>query len=150
MVSPGRGRSERYHARPRTLYVLLFDDGGCYIGQSANPKQREAQHRSVRGGWGRPFRFHELETMQGTKAEAEVFEQAWRVVAQNAGWRIYGKPPRLTVNPRRRLTPHVRLLVLQRRWPFDRRGFGPSERVGWWPWMVVALAALPLSRCVMG
>lgn len=40
------GRSEKYHALPRTLYALLFDDGGCYIGQSSNPQQREKQHRS--------------------------------------------------------------------------------------------------------
>lgn len=144
------GRSERYHARPRTLYALLFDDGGCYVGQSANPRQREAQHRSARGGWGRPFRFHALETMQGTKAEAEAFEQAWRVVAQNAGWRIYGKPPRLAVNPRRRLSPRVKALVMQRRWPLEGRGLRTSERVVWLPWMVVALAALPFSRCVTG
>lgn len=40
------GRSEKYHALPRTLYALLFDDGGCYVGQSSNPQQREKQHRS--------------------------------------------------------------------------------------------------------
>ena len=52
------GRSEKYHALPRTLYALLFDDGGCYIGQSSNPHQREKQHRSRQGGWHRPFQFH--------------------------------------------------------------------------------------------
>lgn len=44
------GRSEKYHALPRTLYALLFDDGGCYVGQSTNPQQREKQHRSPKGG----------------------------------------------------------------------------------------------------
>ena len=44
------GRSEKYHTLPRTLYALLFDDGGCYIGQSSNPQQREKQHRSPKGG----------------------------------------------------------------------------------------------------
>lgn len=150
MAAHGWGRSERHQARPRTLYALLFDDGGCYIGQSADPRQREAQHRSKRGGWGRPFRFHVLETMRGTKTEAETFEQAWRVVAQNAGWRIYGKPPRLAVNPRRRLTSRVKALMIKRRWPLETRGVAPSERLGWWGWLFVLAAAIPLARCVTG
>ena len=150
MAGHGLGRSERHHARPRTLYALLFDDGGCYVGQSADPRQREAQHRSRRGGWGRPFRFHALEVMQGTKAEAETHEQAWRVLAQNAGWRIYGKPPRLAVNPHRRLSPRVRVLMMQRRWPLESRGAVPSDGVNWWGWVVLVAAALTLGRCVTG
>ncbi|EKT4094847.1 GIY-YIG nuclease family protein [Stenotrophomonas maltophilia] len=75
------GRSEKYHALPRTLYALLFDDGGCYVGQSSNPQQREKQHRSPKGGWHRPFRFHALEVVTATRAEAEAYEQAWRVKA---------------------------------------------------------------------
>lgn len=42
------GRSEKYHALPRTLYALLFADGGCYIGQSSNPQQRESSTGPVR------------------------------------------------------------------------------------------------------
>lgn len=87
------GRSEKYHALPRTLYALLFDDGGCYIGQSSNPQQREKQHRSPKGGWHRPFRFHALEVVTATRAETEAYEQAWRVKASREGWRIYAKPP---------------------------------------------------------
>jgi len=144
------GRSERHHARPRTIYALLFEDDGCYVGQSADPCQREAQHRSKRGGWGRPFRFHALETIHGTKADAETLEQAWRVMAHNAGWRIYGKPPRFVVNPRRRLTPRVNALMTQRRWPLEGRGATPSERLGWWPWIALGLATLAMARCVTG
>lgn len=116
------GRSEKYHALPRTLYALLFDDGGCYIGQSSNPQQREKQHRSPKGGWHRPFRFHALEVVTATRAETEAYEQAWRVKASREGWRIYAKPP-------------VK---------------APSERVGWWPWVVVVISVLALARCVTG
>lgn len=118
------GRSEKYHALPRTLYALLFDDGGCYIGQSSNPQQREKQHRSPKGGWHRPFRFHALEVVTATRAETEAYEQAWRVKASREGWRIYAKPP-----------PLVK---------------APSERVGWWPWVVVVISVLALARCVTG
>ena len=88
--------------------------------------------------------------MHGTKAEAEALEQAWRVVAHNAGWRIYGKPPRLTVNPRRRLSPRERMLVMQRRWTLESRGTSPTDGVGWWGWLVALAAALTVGRCVAG
>ncbi|HFK2883158.1 GIY-YIG nuclease family protein [Stenotrophomonas maltophilia] len=114
------GRSEKYHALPRTLYALLFDDGGCYVGQSSNPQQREKQHRSPKGGWHRPFRFHALEVVTATRAEAEAYEQAWRVKAH------------------------------QRRWQLGTPVKAPSERVGWWPWAAVVISVLALARCVTG
>ncbi|MBH1539546.1 GIY-YIG nuclease family protein [Stenotrophomonas maltophilia] len=144
------GRSEKYHALPRTLYALLFDDGGCYVGQSSNPQQREKQHRSRQGGWHRPFRFHALEVVTATRAEAEAHEQAWRGEASRGGGRIYAKPPGIVVNPNRRATPHVRWLAHQRRWQLGTPGKAPSERVGGGPWVVVVISVLALARCVTG
>lgn len=144
------GRSEKYHALPRTLYALLFDDGGCYIGQSSNPEQREKQHRSRQGGWHRPFRFYALEVVTVTRAEAEAYEQAWRVRASKEGWRVYAKPPGIVINPHRRATPHVRWLAMQRRWPLGSPGNRPSERIRWWPWILVGASVLLLARCVTG
>lgn len=144
------GRSEKYHTLPRTLYALLFDDGGCYIGQSSNPEQREKQHRSRQGGWHRHFQFHPLEVVTATRAETEAYEQAWRVRASKEGWRVYAKPPGVVINPHRRATPHVRWLAMQRRWQLGTPVKAPSERVGWWPWISVGASVLLLTRCVMG
>ena len=144
------GRSEKYHALPRTLYALLFDDGGCYIGQSSNPQQREKQHRSRQGGWHRPFQFHVLSVVTATRAEAEAHEQAWRVRASKEGWRVYAKPPGIVINPHRRATPQVRWLALQCRWTLGTPRMRPSERTRWFPWILVAACVLLLARCVIG
>lgn len=142
------GRSEKYHALPRTLYALLFDDGGCYIGQSSNPEQREKQHRSCQGGWHRPFQFHALEVVTATRADTEAYEQAWRVRASKEGWRIYAKPPGIVINPHRRATPHVRWLAMQRRWSLGTPGRRPSERIRLWPWLLVGASVFLLAHCV--
>lgn len=144
------GRSEKYHALPRTLYALLFDDGGCYVGQSTNPQQREKQHRSPKGGWHRPFRFHALEVVTATRAETEAYEQAWRVKASREGWRIYAKPPGIVANPRTWAVARRCGLAHQRRWQLGTPVKAPSERVGWWPWVVVVISVLALARCVTG
>lgn len=144
------GRSEKYHALPRTLYALLFDDGGCYIGQSSNPQQREKQHRSRQGGWHRPFQFHVLSVVTATRAEAEAHEQAWRVRASKEGWRVYAKPPGIVINPHRRATPHVRWLAHQCRWTLGTPSRPPSEHIRWWPWILVGASFLLLTRCVIG
>ena len=133
------GRSEKYHALPRTLYALLFDDGGCYIGQSSNPEQREKQHRSRQGGWHRPFQFHVLNVVTATRAEAEAHEQAWRVRASKEGWRVYAKPPGIVINPHRRATPHVRWLAhhADGRWAHQagvpRNASGDGRGFSWEP-----------------
>lgn len=84
------------------------------------PKLEPAAAREAaplpKGGWHRPFRFHALEVVTATRAEAEAYEQAWRVKASREGWRIYAKPPGIVVNPHRRATAHVRGLAHQRRW----------------------------------
>lgn len=67
------------------------------------PKLEPAAAREAaplpKGGWHRPFRFHALEVVTATRAEAEAYEQAWRVKASREGWRIYAKPPGIVVNP---------------------------------------------------
>lgn len=111
-------RSQKYHTRPRTLYALLFDNGCCYIGQSADPSERENQHRRPAGGWcGRPFKFIALGVVDGTEAQAMEYEYAWRLKAQAHSWLVYAKPPGLTCDPRRRSTPERRRIAMSLAWP---------------------------------
>ncbi|MBA0369525.1 GIY-YIG nuclease family protein [Stenotrophomonas maltophilia] len=126
------GRSEKYQARPRHIYALLFDNGCCYVGQTTDLRRREGQHRSHAGGWqGQSFTFIQLATMTGTKAEAENHEYAWRFAAQRAGWRIYGKPPNIRVNTALRMTPLRRSIAKHCVWPGQKRGMW-----GWLKWVL--------------
>lgn len=113
------GRSQKYHARDRVIYALLFGNGYAYIGQSVDVVQREKQHRRPTGGWaGQPFQLAVLERVQGTEAHAVELEHAWRLKASRAGWGIYAKPPGIPCNPWYRATAHRRWLALWRRWPW--------------------------------
>lgn len=112
------GRSEKYHARPRHLYALLFLDGCAYIGQTVDLRKREQQHRLPAGGWcGFTFECVHLGTIDGTKDQASVLEHAWRHKAAQNGWRIYAKPPGIVVDHRRQLTLRSRWHALFLRWP---------------------------------
>lgn len=129
------GRSQKYHPRKRTLYALLFPNGHCYIGQTADPKQREQQHRRPTGGWNRPFDFQVLGEMVGTETQAADYECAWRLCAQASGWRIYGKPPGIVVNPRRVANGTHNRLARTLRWPLETA----QKTMSWWPWVIGAL-----------
>jgi hypothetical protein len=110
-------RSQKYRARPRHLYALLFADG-CYIGQSVNPQARAAQHRRPAGGWcGRRFRLVLLGTVNGSEAEAKDYEHAWRLKAQAHGWQVYALPPGIVCDPRRQATFKHRRISWTLRWP---------------------------------
>jgi predicted GIY-YIG superfamily endonuclease len=133
----GLGRSEKYHARPRHLYTLLFENGCCYVGQTTDLKRRESQHRNPAGGWGnQPFTFVHLATMEGTKEQAEDHEYAWRYTAQRAGWRIYGKPPNVRVNTVLRMNSRRQAIARQCTWPSPKR-----NAWGWMKWIFGLSAA---------
>lgn len=134
------GRSQKYHPRDRHLYALLFQDGGCYVGQSVDVAQREKQHRGRAGGWGRPFQCIPLGSIHGTEEQAKDYEHAWRHVAASNGWRIYAKPPGLVVNHRRQMTPKRYLIAQGLRWPREharRRGFGGGVVMTLLKWSIV-------------
>lgn len=124
-------RSQKYHARPRHLYALVFSDG-VYIGQTVNLTQRERQHRSDGGGWcGKHFRCLHLATIEGTEAEAVEHEHAWRLVAWKQGMRVFAKPPGIPCNPSRQTTWNRRQLARGLRWPES------TPRGARRPWLVV-------------
>lgn len=112
------GRGQKYHARPRHLYALLFEDGFAYIGQSVDLRQRESQHRRPAGGWcGKPFRCLPLAVIHGTEEQARHYEHAWRHAANKHGWAIYAKPPGIRVDHRRQMTWYRYCLAWTLRWP---------------------------------
>ncbi len=107
------------------MYALLFENGCCYIGQSTDLKRREHQHRHHSGGWlGQPFTMVPLSTINGTKAQAEDHEYAWRYVAVRNGWRVYGKPPNIRVNTVLRMNSRRHAIARQCSWPAQQRGGG--------------------------
>lgn len=112
-------RDQKYWPRDRVLYALLFPNGCCYIGQSVDPRKREAQHRSASGGWSMPFDLIVLGTCHGTQAEASDHEHAWRLAAVAHGWRVYALPPGVLCNPARQASlQHHRLSKrFRKRWP---------------------------------
>ncbi len=112
------GRSQKYRSRTRHLYALLFENGGCYIGQTVNLKEREAQHRRPNGGWcGRWFQLVPLGTIDGSEEQAKDYEHAWRLKAQAHGWQVYYKPPGLLCDPRRQANFRRRRISWSLRWP---------------------------------
>lgn len=128
------GRRQKYRNRRRHLYALLFPSNECYIGQSVDTGRRMTQHRSDQGGWfDRRFEMIPLGSIVGTQAQAEEYEFAWRYKAAKAGWTILARPPRLIVDPTRRMTLRRRWIALWLRWPKKHRLTTPL-------WIPIALA----------
>lgn len=125
------GRSEKYHPRDRHLYALLFPGEDCYIGQTVDLARRKAEHISERGGWlCADFTMIHLGTIHGTHSMAEDYEFAWRYKAAKAGWTIVGRPPRLVVNPHRRMNFRRYWIALGLRWPWRHRLCWPGWLIG--------------------
>ena len=118
MTGHSWGRSQKYHARPRQLYALLFNNGCAYIGQSVDLREREKQHRRPSSGWrGRPFQCVQLSEIYGTEEEARDHEHAWRHKAATNGWQIYAKPPAMIVNHHNQMNAERYDLARSLRWP---------------------------------
>lgn len=125
-------RDQGYHPRDRHIYALLFPSGHAYIGQTVDLNARIQQHRRPAGGWGsRTFEAIHLDTRHATHAEAEDYEQAWRERARREGWGIYGKPPGIVVDPRRRMTKRRYQIASKLKWPRKHRKFGVLQALGW-------------------
>lgn len=112
-------RAQKYHTRPRHLYALLFDNRYCYVGQSVDLKRRGREHER---DWPEQFEMIHLGTMQGSQAQAEDYEYAWRWKAHRAGWRLYGKQARtgsvfVIGNPRSRMLPQHYRIADGLKWP---------------------------------
>lgn len=133
------GRSQKYHARPRKLYALLFDNGCAYIGQSVDLKEREQQHRRPAGGWwGIPFQCVPLGVVHDTEERAKEYEHAWRHKAAKNGWTIYAKPPGIKVNHHHQMSLRRYMLAWSLRWPKEHS----RNKNGLGRWIALALAIL--------
>ena len=135
-------RAQKYRTRRRHLYALLFDRKRVYIGQTIDLGRRHKEHRR---DWCYPFQMIELGSIDGTQAEAEEYEYAWRYKAGRSGFRVLCKSPSsndvFEIDTKRRMTPHRHQLASSLRWPADQRSAWP-----WWPWIVLAmLLALMLA-----
>lgn len=131
------GLSQKYHRRPRHLYALLFADHRCYVGQTIELKRRWAEHRRA---WSEPFMPIHLETTEGTQADAEEHEYAWRYVAEQRGFKVLGKPG-VVVRVRRRMTSARYALASGRRWP---REAGGKMWNGWWWLLAIGIAVVAM------
>ena len=135
-------RAQNYRTRRRHLYALLFDRKRVYIGQTIDLGRRHKEHRH---DWCSPFQMIELGSIDGTQAEAEEYEYAWRYRAGRSGFRVLCKSPSsnevFEINPKRRMTPERHQLASNLRWPSGHGSAWP-----WWPWIVLAiLLALMLA-----
>jgi len=138
-------RAQKYHNRQRHLYALLFDNRHCYVGQTIAVKRRESEHKR---DWGRPFRMVHLGTMEGTQAQAEAHEYAWRWKAHRAGWRNYGKNRAGEVfiisDPKRRMLREHHKIAACLKWPQKE-----SPRIDGYRWLFffgLAFLALTIIR----
>lgn len=124
-------RSQKYHKRTRYLYALFFDnEQAVYIGQSVDLKKRWAQHRSKAGKWNRYFRPIELASYDMTQHEAEHMEELWRCKAVQSGWRVFGLPPGILINPYRRAGLWKRWKARKLVWKTGRPEVAPAK----FPW----------------
>ncbi|MEL3953430.1 GIY-YIG nuclease family protein [Stenotrophomonas bentonitica] len=148
-------RSQKYHKRTRYLYALFFDnEQAVYIGQSVDLKKRWAQHRSKVGKWNRSFRPVELASYDMTQHEAEAMEELWRCKAVQSGWRVFGLPPGILINPYRRAGLWKRWKARKLVWKTGRPEVAPAK----FPWkglgiglgvMMGVSAALPWAASLV-
>ena len=130
------GRSQKYYKRTRYLYALFFDhERAVYIGQSVDLKKRWAQHRSAAGKWNRHFRPVELASYEMTQHEAERMEELWGCKAAQMGWRVYGLPPGIVINPYRRAGLWKRWKARKLEWKTGMTPAAPSK----FPWKALGL-----------
>jgi predicted GIY-YIG superfamily endonuclease len=111
------GASQKYHARERHLYALLFASGKAYIGQTIDLCRRKREHAR---SWSEPFEMIQLGTMWGTQEQGEDHEYAWRYRAAMSGYTVLGKTwdgSIFVVRPLKRMNAKRRAIARQCRWP---------------------------------
>lgn len=112
----GAKTSERDLVRDRYIYALLFFNDCCYIGQSVDTNRRLREH-ILKSGWDKKFVMLKLDKVKGTYYDAEDYEYAWRACAQKNGWKIYGLPPDVIVDPSRRMNAKRNKILSKLIWP---------------------------------
>jgi hypothetical protein len=137
---------QAYRKRTRHLYALLFESGRAYIGQTVDMRRRNAEHAKA---WASPFNMVHLGDCQGTYADAEDHEYAWRYVGGQAGWTILARDRQnntFVVNPENRMTPDRCRIAARCRWPRQHRRTGWSAPwwLQWLTWQGATLAAVVL------
>ena len=138
-------RAQKHHSRPRHLYALLFANRLCYVGQSVDLKRRNREHKR---DWPDDFEMIHLGTMQGSQAQAEEYEYAWRWKAHRAGWRNYGKERQagrvfVIRNPELRMKPQHYFIAKGLKWPQEN---GKWSR---WFWVVGAVMLCVLALTIL-
>jgi hypothetical protein len=119
--------ANKYRKLSRTIYALHWRDAGSvYIGQTSGTRRRWTQHRASED-WASlpPFEPIVLATYPCTMEEGEEWEYAWRLCAQDAGFKVFGGSEfgaPYVVDPSRRATPGRRALRKQCKWPINRKG----------------------------
>lgn len=137
---------QAHRVRCRHLYALLWKSGRCYVGQSVDLRRRSSEHAKA---WGEPFEMIHLGNCQGTYADVEEHEYAWRYSGGQAGWTIVARDREnhtFIVNPSNRMTPDRYRLAAACKWPRSHRRVG--WRIPWWlhwaAWQGAALASVVL------
>lgn len=127
---------QKYYVRRRFIYALFFENNAVYIGQSVDPKRREAEHKRPSGEWcGAPFRMRVLYEFQGTHSDGEHFERSYRLRAKRRGLAVYGLP-HVFINPENQATIYQRVASYRVPWP-RQEGRSPYLR-----WAVLFVSAL--------
>ena len=139
-------RDQAYRSRTRHLYALLFKSGRAYIGQTVDLRRRHGEHGK---SWTEPFDMIHLGDCNGTLADAEESEYAWRFVGQQAGWTIVARDRAnntFIVNANNRMTPDRYKTAAQCKWPRKHRR--NTWALPWWMqwavWQGAALASVML------
>jgi len=132
--------NEKYHIRKRYIYALIFNNRHCYIGQSVDIARRLKQHQAS-GDWrgNGPFQQIALGSYNGTYAQLEDWEYAWRICAHKAGWHVYGGnngSGAYCVNPMKRANNYRVSLSNQCTWPRQNNDFNTMK------WIVLGVALL--------
>lgn len=139
------GADQKYHVREGHLYALMFKSGQVYIGQTVDMGRRQKQHAKA---WAAPFEMIQLGTMQGTQAQGEDYEYAWRFRAAAEGYPVLAKTWDGTVfaiHPQMRMTSERQAIAKRCQWP----GRSSKRKLAWfWQWMAWQGGAL--AGVVMG
>lgn len=135
-------KAEQERRRIRHLYVLNFRSGHVYIGQTVDPRRRRAQHRKL---WRQPFAMTVVGRVAGNYTDAENHEYAWRYLAQQHGFKIYGSPG-VVVNPLRRMTPERYAIAKRLNWKNPR--LPPTPKTLFWLRGILATSGLLLGLAI--
>lgn len=142
MNASGAQGNEALRRRHRVLYALFWKKRGlAYVGQTVDPDRRKAEHAK---GWDEPFDFVPLGAIEGTRADGEEMEYAYRWRAYRAGWTVVAKTREdvafVIKNPGARMNGHRHGLAKRLTWPKSWRRIHPLAWLR--DWLTIQAAAL--------